>query len=90
MRHAKITVTAFAASASTSGATSSALSIVHSRSDKSFARASPNTGPTSPRNFAIRPSSSSGTRREPQASSAWRTNLPFGVVTVTRAGRSRG
>ena len=33
--------------------------------------------PTRPRNFAISPSSSSGTMREPQASSAWRTNLPL-------------
>ena len=76
--------------ASTSGDTSPASATDHTRSLSSFARSAPSTGPTRSRNFAFSPASSSGTMREPSASSAWRVNLPRAVVTVTRAGRSRG
>src|SRR5262245_32215390 len=46
--------------------------------------------PTRSKNFAVSPASSSGTMRDPSASSAWRVKLPRAVVTVTRAGRNCG
>src|SRR5689334_2966856 len=78
------------ASASISGRTSEELSISQICAINCLALLSPCTGATSSRNLPLRPSSSNGTSREPSASSACRVNLPRAVVTVTRAGRSRG
>src|SRR5262249_9473297 len=75
---------------STTGATSWADSIDHSRSAKCRVQAGPSSGPTRSWNFALSPASSSGTIRDPSASSAWRVNVPRAVVTVTRAGRNCG
>ena len=69
---------------SSSGDTSSSASIVHKRFAISAVRALPSTGATRARNFASSPSSSSGTWRDPSASSACRVNVPRTVVTVDR------